>query len=211
MKKIKILNEFIKNNNQKEILKDNKRKNEVAKYLSELFKEQTEENTAYNHIILTKEQYDAMSDDIDFRIFGDILISVKYEGELDFIHYFDISNMESIKEKGLLTSYSNSKSNYGYRPDMGYGIYVIQGEFSHDMPDNIAELLLSRYDNEDEEIGYVVGMYNGEYLECINTYSHSGYYVLKEDVSLDMIKEIDSDYISNLAEDYYEYNYLDFY
>ena len=204
MNKIKIVNELIKNNNQSEILKDKLKKEEVAKYLFEVFKDQIEENTAYYHLVLSEEQYNSLDKDIDWRIFGDILISVRYFGELEFIHYFDLCNMESIKEKGLLVSYSQKKED-DYRPDMGYGIYVIWGDDAYEMPDNLAETLLNRYDGENEEIGFVVGVYNGEYLEAVNTYHHSGYYVLKSDVTLDMIKEIDSEHISGLAEDYYDY------
>lgn len=209
MSRIEVVNNIIRSNNQNEIIKDKDKLSEISSYLFNIFKDQMEENTAYYHLILTEEQFNAIDKDIDFRIFGDILISVRYIGELEFIHYFNLHNIESIKEKGLLVSYSESGESNGYRPDMGYGIYVINGDVAYEMPDNLAEILFNRYDGN-EEVGFVIGIYKGEYLEAINTYHHSGYYVLKDDVTLDMIKQIDSEYLSALAEDYYNYMTLDF-
>lgn len=109
-----------------------------------------------------------------------------------------------------MISYSKSNSSNDYIPDMGYGIYVIEGKYPYDMPDNIAELFLSRYKG-DENVGYVVGKYKGKYLECINQTSHEGYFLLKEDVSVDSISEVDCEYISALAEYYYNYEFGDIY
>lgn len=183
-------------------------KNVNSEVVLEIFKDQVENNTMWKHLILTEEQYISLDKEIDLDNLKDILISIKRYGELDFIHYFNVEDMKSIKTEGLLVSYSKSSSDY--IPDMGYGIYAIEGKYSHDMPDNIAELLLNRYEG-DEIVGYVVGKYNGEYLECVNQASHEGYILLKEDISLESIEDINSDYISALAEDYYNYEFGDIY
>lgn len=187
----------------KQLLSNNSKNITTSEALS-IFGEQVEETTSWTHLCLTKEQYDKLDDDFDFSIFGDILISVEKEGKVDFIHCFYVENMESIKEKGLLISCSSLKD-VDYIPDMGYGIYVEEGSSSYDMSDELAEFLLQRYDYEDAEIGYVEGSYIGKYIECIYGYKHEGYIVLKEDVQLKMINNIDSEYISSLARDYYEY------
>lgn len=174
--------------------------------LLDLFKDQIEKTTAWTHLILTKSQFDELDENFDFRVFGDILISVELDGEINFVHCFYIEDMESIKKEGLLISYSKKYPNY--IPDMGYGIYVEEGDDAYEISNELASFLLNRYDEEDAEVGYVEGTYNGKYLECIYGYTHEGYIVLKNDVTLDMINNIDSEYISALASDYYNYEYM---
>lgn len=177
-------------------------KNLIISKIKEIFKEQIEHNTAYDHLILTEEQWNSIDDDFDLDIFKGMLVSVERKGTLNFIHYFNIENMKSIKEKGLLVNYSKKDSDY--MPDMGYGIYVIKGDTPYDMDDELAETLYNRYE-EDVEVGYVIGTYTGKYLECVYDYTHSSYYLLKEDVTLGMINIINTEYLSYLAKDYFNY------
>lgn len=198
MNKIKKLKNIIEINNSEDIQKE----------LLKLFSEQIEETTAWIHLILTKEQYEALEKDFDFKVFGDILISVEEVGLVNFIHCFYVENLDSIKKQGLLVAYSSKDPDY--IPDMGYGIYVEEGDNAYEISDELAGFLINRYDGEDAEVGYVEGMFTGKYLRCIYGYEHEGYIVLKEDVTLDMINNISSEYISALARDYWEYEVMDF-
>ena len=199
MNKIQKLKEIIKFNNSINL------KDEILK----LFHEQIEETTIGMHLILTNEEYETL-DTLDFDFFDMlddtfddcIFVSVEETGEIDFVHYCRIEDIDSIKNNGLLVSYSGKGT---YVPDMGHGIYAIESDNAYDATDEIAEYLLEKYYRENAEVGYVVGRYNGRYLTCVHGYRHEGYIALKEDVTLDMIKNIDSEYISGLAEDYYEY------
>lgn len=84
---------------------------------------------------------------------------------------------------------------------MGYGIYEVESKSIHDVSDEFVEFLSFRYNDEDK-VGYVEGTYKGKYLECIYDFAHAGYLLLKEDVTLDMINNIDSDYISKIIQNY---------
>lgn len=191
MNKINELKKIINNGDSK-----------IRNKITEIFKDQIEKTDWSYHLTLTEEQFNALDNIFDFRVFEDILVSVEEEGEIDFVHYFYIEDMDSIKKDGLLISHSGKGR---YIPDMGHGIYVIKGDSAYDATDEVAEYLLERYDRENAEVGYVEGTYNGKYITCVYGSNHEGYIALKENVTPDMIKNIDSDHISALAEDYYDY------
>lgn len=198
MDKIQKLKEIIKCKESSNL------KDEILK----LFHEQIEETTIGMHLTLTEKESEAL-DTLDFDFFDIIddnfdcmFVSVEETGEIDFVHYCHIEDIDSIKNNGLLISYSGKGM---YVPDMGHGIYAIESDNAYDATDEIAEYLLEKHYRENAEVGYVEGRYNGRYLTCVHGYRHEGYIALKEDVTLDMIKNIGSEYISGLAEDYYEY------
>ena len=194
MNKIKELKELI-------VSKPN---TDLTDKIKSIFSNQIEETTISLHLTLTKSQYEALGEDFNYHIFKNFLVSVELEGEIDFVHYCYEEDLESIKKNGILLSYSGKGE---YIPDMGHGIYVVESDSAYDVTDEIIEFLVGRYDDRNEEVGYIEGTYKGKYIECIYGYAHEGHIVLKDNVAPDMITNTGTEFLSELAYDYY--NYMD--
>lgn len=156
--------------NEKEILK---RVEETGGFLN------PQDEKMFKCLTLTEEEYDflikekkdvysflkkfAKKNKIDF-------ICVQYNKEISFIHTSSVENKESIEKDGLLDL------TYDFIMDLGQGIYVVE-EYDREGMENLDKYLENEYD-----ILYVCGTYNGPFKKCIYGVDHEGYVVLEKDV-----------------------------
>lgn len=133
----------------------------------------------YKHktLVLTEEEYEYIQDYIGLEIFAlenDIdFINVIYNDTIEFIHYSNKNNEDSIKNNGLIIQDSNIIM------DLGIGIYVVEKN------DEIAIDNLSCYIEElnlENDILKITGVYSGEYEKCVYGSEHEGYIVILDDI-----------------------------
>lgn len=91
--------------------------------------------------------------------------------EMDFIHVTKKSNLESIKQLGLIV---DQESNF--IPDLGVGIYAIPIGSEKGL-DNLKTFL---EDYCEDEILLITGTHKGKYTHCIKGEGHEGYIVFKD-------------------------------
>lgn len=131
----------------------------------------------FKHLILSEEEFENINNDLGIDTFafknGIDFISVRYNGEIDFIHYTSIDNKESIEEKGLI------QIDNQWIMDLGRGTYVIEDN------DDVAEDNLYTYFEEkddDDEVLKIEGVYKGEYIKCEYGIGHEGYIVISNNI-----------------------------
>lgn len=146
----------------------------------------------FHMIVISEEEMDNLSSadlsilakkhDIDF-------ICVKKTGCINYMHYTASENLQSIEENGL--------KNSGTCKDLGAGIYVVR-ESDIGALINVQDYFAEALSYEDDSIVCVSGRYNGDYIECVHGFQHTGYIVLL------------TDHISPKEIDVYEVNLEDF-
>ena len=126
---------------------------------------------------LSEDEFDELNDSIGIDMFClqyDItFITIKREGEINFVHYSNPNNEDSIKKIGLINMDSE------WIMDLGQGTYVI-AEDNYIAEDNLLTYL-SEKDNVDELLK-VTGVYNGPYEECVYGVEHEGYILILHDI-----------------------------
>lgn len=141
----------------------------------------------FRHLIITKEELEMIEKEYDIEEFAEkyniSFISLECYGQIDFEHYTDVCNDESIQEKGLIISDSTWIS------DLNNGIYVIE-EYDEDAKDNLNTYFEDK--EEDDELLKVVGTYEGKYIKCIYGEGHENYIVIptnipSKDISMEII------------------------
>lgn len=127
----------------------------------------------YKHLVISSNQmdlikmYDISIDDfcneneIDF-------VSKTCEGTIEFIHTTRKSNLENIKQIGLIVDYEAC-----FIPDLGEGIYGVPIDSEKGI-DNLKTFLV---DFDENEIPLIKGSYNGKYNYCFKGDLHQGYIV----------------------------------
>lgn len=149
----------------------------------------------FEHIILETYEESLLEDLVAKNKNNNLLISVKKNDTIDFIHVSLLENKNAIETTGIIAS-----NNIG---DLGQGVYAVykSGLEAIIGMENLKDYVSEQYDNENFVI-VVTGTYTGEYLECIHGKNHEGYLVLKENVLVENINDIEIVDIDNFFFDY---------
>lgn len=130
----------------------------------------------YKHLAINYKQQDLIRlHDIDIDEFCreqevDFVSEID-EFEIDFIHVTKKSNLENIKQLGLIV---DPKSKF--IPDLGVGIYAVPIGSERGL-DNLKTFL---EDYCEDEILVITGTHKGKYTHCIKGEGHEGYIVFKD-------------------------------
>lgn len=132
----------------------------------------------FKHLAIDLKQIDFMKIyDIDLSDFcrdHEIdFVSQTHSGEIEFIHATRVSNLEDIKEMGLIINEDAT-----YIPDLGEGIYGADINSDKGI-DNLKTYLV---DFPEDEILIIKGLYNGKYNYCVKGEDHEGYIVFHDRV-----------------------------
>lgn len=130
----------------------------------------------FKHLIINQKQIEFIKIyDIDLDNFcreHEIdFVSQTCDGTIEFIHATSKSNLEDIKEMGLIVNEDST-----YIPDLGDGIYGVD-RYSDTGIDNLKTYLM---EFQEDEILIIKGIYNGKYNYCVKGEDHEGYIVFHD-------------------------------
>ena len=147
----------------------------------------------FEHIILESNEENLLENLIQKN--KDMLVSVKKNATIDFIHVSLLENKDKIEKDGILVS-----NNIG---DLGQGVYAVykSGLESIIGMENVKDYVSEQYNCEDFVL-VIKGVYTGDYLECIHDIHHEGYLVLKDNVIVDAIYDIEVVALEDFLNDY---------
>lgn len=139
------------------------------------------EDFFFSHLVLKEET--SQEDCLDLiKKHGVDFISVEMSGSFTFYHLTNPDNLGSISQVGLVSNQSE------YISDLGKGIYVVK-DGDEEGEQHLLDYIES-HDDVDRWL-FVKGKYEGLFTKCIYGEGHIGYYVLKEDVSIDNLENWD--------------------
>lgn len=131
----------------------------------------------FKHLILTKTELSFIEKLYNLKDFAKEykidFISLKCNGKIEFEHFSDIDNEESINEKGLIVGKED------WICDLGTGIYVVE-EDDFTGKDNLNTYYENA--NSNDKLLKVTGSYEGDYTICIYGLNHEKYIVIKQNI-----------------------------
>lgn len=138
----------------------------------EIRKFTTCQNIEFEHCIGTIEETEEMKK-VPANFF-----SYRKTGHLIWIHVTATNNIPSILEKGLLKGEGH----------LGEGVYLCTFEYAWSLK-SFMELVYNAYlSSPNADFSFVIGTYEGEYLECVyGDAGHTGYYLVEQDISKENI------------------------